>query len=154
MQALATFFPVLVLFSTLALVVFAIRLDQRLSRGSQSPGPRQIIRPKQAGLRQTPWELTALDNQAKARPGDLARHDLIQTVNRLTSAAGIHDPAYMLTADANDYMIAGVIELLERRLELTPGLPPGPQPGPGPGLEPGPGPQHFEPTDRLGSPNR
>jgi len=122
MQLLASLFPLLVVLATLALAFFAIRLDQRLSRGSQSAGPRYVVRPEQVGLQQTPWELKALDDQVRAASNHQARHDLTQTINRLTRAAGIDDPAYILTPDANDYMIAGVIDMLERRLELTPSI--------------------------------
>ena len=120
MQALAAAFPLLVTLATLALGIFAFRLDRRLSRGSQNAGPRYVVRPEQVGLQRTPWELTALDDQVRAGGNRQARQDLIQTVNRLTAAAGITDPAYTLTTNANDHMIANVISLLEQRLELAP----------------------------------
>lgn len=139
MDLLISLFPLLVVVATLALIVFVIRLDQRLSRGSQSAGPRDTVRPKQVGLQQTPWELQALDDQVRATSNHQARQDLTQTINRLTRAAGIDDPAYLLNPGDNDYMIAGVIEALERRLELPP-------------LTMGQQPQHFGSPDGLGSP--
>lgn len=120
MSALTALFPVLVFLATVALVVFAIRLDRRLSRGSQSAGPREVMQPEQVGLQRTPWELKALDDQVRSGANRQARHDLVQTINRLTTAAGITDPAYRLDTNANDHMIANVISLLEQRLELPP----------------------------------
>ncbi len=120
MDALTSIFPVLVTIAALLLAFFALRLDRRLSRGSKSAGPREPARPEQVGLQRTPWELKALDDQIRAGANRQARQDLVLTVNRLTAAAGINDPAYTLNTNANDHMIANVIAMLEQRLELAP----------------------------------
>lgn len=166
MSLLPTLFPLLVVLATLVLGIFVIRLDQKLSRGSQSAGPRETIRPKQVGLQQTPWELRAIDDQLRAASNRQARADLTNTINRLSKAAGIDDPAFMLTHEANDNMISGVIATLEERLDLPPltaqhgldhgssGLQtPSPQtaaPAGSPPRPDGPPPEHG-PPNRLGS---
>ncbi len=120
MNLLTTLFPLLVVVATLVLGVFVIRLDQKLSRGSRSAGPRETTRPKQVGLQKTPWELRAIDDQLRAASNRQARADLANTINRLSRAAGIDDPAFMLNQQANDNMISGVIATLEERLDLPP----------------------------------
>ena len=72
------------------------------------------------GLQRTPWELQALDQQLQAPRGNAARRELIHTVNKLTEAAGVTDPAYTLHADAGDDAVAAVIAHLEQRMELPP----------------------------------
>lgn len=135
MEALAAAFPLLVFLAALALAFFAFRLNRRISRGAQSAGPREVVRPEQVGLQRTPWELRAIDDQIRVPSNSRARTDLVHTINRLTKAAGVTDPAYLLPPNANDTMITAVIDHLERRLELPP-------------LQPMPEPQ------RLGSPDR
>ncbi|MGI9597293.1 MAG: hypothetical protein ACR2QK_14110 [Acidimicrobiales bacterium] len=135
MEALASAFPLLVFVASLALAFFALRLNRRLSRGAQSAGPREVVRPDQVGLQQTPWELKAIDDQIRVPANSRARGDLVQTINRLTRAAGVTDPAFLLPPNASDPMIANVILLLERRLELPPLLP-------------------LQPDQRLGSADR
>ena len=88
----------------------------------------QPIRPVPPGLLPTPWELRAIDEQLRGRPGDRHRTDLVKTVNRLIGSAGIREPAARLPFDATDHEIELVMAELERRLELGP-LPR--QPGPG-----------------------
>ncbi len=166
MSLLPSLFPLLVVLATLVLGIFVIRLDQKLSRGSQNAGPRDVVRAKQVGLQQTPWELRAIDDQLRAASNRQARADLSNTINRLSKAAGIDDPAFMLTPQANDNMISGVIATLEERLELPPltaqpgvnlGAPvsqPTNPPAAGrpdsPPVPDGPPPEHG-PTNRLGS---
>lgn len=120
MSDLAVLFPVIVLLSLAGLIIFVIRLDRKLSRGAQSAGPRELVRPNQAGLQRTPWELRALDDQLRAATNQRARQDLVQTINRLSKAAGVTDEALQLPPNANDTMIAAVISHLEDRLELAP----------------------------------
>ena len=120
MEALAVAFPVLVVVSGLILAVLAMRLDRKLSRGSQSAGPRDVVPPEQVGLQRTPWELKALHDQVRSGADRQARHDLVQTVNRLSTAAGVTDPRWHLENNANDHMIANVIATLEQQLELPP----------------------------------
>jgi hypothetical protein len=138
MAGLASMFPLLVAVVSIALIVFLIRLDRRLSRGALSAGPRDPQRAEPPGLQRTPWELKAIDDQLLASPGHRARIDLTKTVNRLIRAAGIDDPARLLRPDASDHEIAAAISSLEQRLELPPLLPPGAEsiasvPGPGSG---------------------
>ncbi len=126
MATLASMFPLLVFVASLALAFFIFRLNRRLSRGAQSAGPREVVRPDQVGLQRTPWELRAIDDQIRVPANSRARHDLVNTINRLTKAAGVSDPAYLLPPNAEDAMIAAVIDHLERRLELPPLTPVGP----------------------------
>lgn len=123
MSLLATLFPWLVALAAILLIVLAIRLDRRVSRGSQSAGPREVPRPEPLGLQQTPWELQALDDQVKVPPRTSARRELIHTVNRLTEAAGVTDPRYVLAPDAGDDAVTAVILHLEQRMELPPLVP-------------------------------
>ena len=122
-------FPVLVGLVLVALAALLYRLDRRLSRGSLSPGPREPVLPDPPGLLPTPWELEAIDDQLRGRPGDRHRTDLVKTVNRLIASSGLRDPATKLPFDATDHEIQRVMVELERRLELDP-LPPG-RPGQG-----------------------
>lgn len=135
METLASLFPWLVVLATAALGIFAFRLNRRLSRGAQSAGPRDVVRPDQVGLQRTPWELTAIDDQIRVPANTRARNDLVNTINRLTRAAGVTDPNFLLPPHASDTMIEAVIDHLERRLELGPLTP-------------------MAPPQRLGSPNR
>jgi hypothetical protein len=146
MGALASFFPLLVVVATVALIVFLIRLDRRLSRGALSAGPRSPARAEPPGLQQTPWELKAIDDQLLASPGHQARSDLTKTVNRLIQAAGVDDPGRLLPPNASDHEIGDAISRLEQQLELPPLMPPGfpPTDPPVPGVGP----------DRLGSVDR
>ena len=123
MARFAEVFPLLVFLATLLLAFFAIRLSRRLSRGSQSAGPREVVRPQQVGLQQTPWELSAIDEQLRSGWNARGRIDLVTTVNRLTTAAGLHDPALQLPTNASDEHISRVVAHLEHHLELTPPVP-------------------------------
>jgi hypothetical protein len=123
METLATIFPFLVVVAALALAFLAFRLNLRVSRGSQSAGPRDLVRPAPVGLQRTPWELKALDDQVRASTNHRARGDLVHTVNRLTRASGIDDPALILAPDADDATISAIVDHLERRLELPPLMP-------------------------------
>ncbi len=129
-------FPLLVGIVLVGLLALLFRLDRRLSRGSLGPGPREPVRPDPPGLLATPWELQAIDEQLRGRPGDRHRSDLVKTVNRLISSAGIRDETARLPFDATDHEIQNVIAELERRLELEPfrSDPDGPPGRPHPGL--------------------
>ncbi len=120
MALLATLFPWLVVLASLILAILAIRLDRRVSRGSQSAGPREVPHPEPVGLQRTPWELQALDEQVRVQRGTAARRELIHTVNRLTEAAGVTDQRYVLHPDAGDDAVTAVILHLEQRMELPP----------------------------------
>lgn len=120
MTVLAQAFPWLVVLATLLLFAVVIRLDRRISRGSQSAGPRHVERPKPIGLQQTPWELKAIDDQVKSGHGARARIELINTINRLSRAAGVDDPRYQLSPDAPNQSILWVVNQLETQLELGP----------------------------------
>ncbi len=120
MEAIAQLFPFLVFILACALIVFVIRLDRRLSRGSRSPGPRQVVRATPVGQRQTPWELQAINDQLRLSTNARARTDLVNTLNRLTTAAGLRDPSFTLPPNASDLHISTIVERLERQLELPP----------------------------------
>ncbi|MGB5760116.1 MAG: hypothetical protein WBM50_24590 [Acidimicrobiales bacterium] len=120
MGTLASIFPLLVVVAGLALAFFAFRLNRKLSRGAQSAGPWEVVQPEQVGLQRTPWELKAIDDQVRVPSNSRARGDLVQTINRLTKAAGVTDPAYLLAPNASDAMIEAVIGHLERGLDLAP----------------------------------
>lgn len=122
-------FPVLVGIMMIGLLALLYRLDRRLSRGSLSPGPREPVMPNPPGLLATPWELQAIDEQLRGRPGDRHRSDLVKTVNRLIGSAGVRDPIAQLPFDATDHEIQNVMAELERRLELQPLLPGHPERG-------------------------
>lgn len=123
MNVLVSAFPLLVVVGGLVLAFFVFRLNRRLSRGAQNAGPRYVMRPQQAGLQRTPWELRAIDDQILLPPNSRARTDLVHTINRLTKAAGETDPAYLLGPHASDTDIAAVVDRLEQRLELPPLMP-------------------------------
>ncbi|MGH1492599.1 MAG: hypothetical protein ACRBK7_24945 [Acidimicrobiales bacterium] len=123
MNVLVSAFPLLVVVGALVLAFFVFRLNRRLSRGAQNAGPRYVMRPQQAGLQRTPWELRAIDDQILLPSNSRARTDLVHTINRLTKAAGETDPAYLLGPHASDIDIAAVVDRLERRLELPPLMP-------------------------------
>ncbi len=131
MGTVASTFPLLVVLAGLGLAFFAFRLNRRLGRGAQNAGPWEVARPEQAGLQRTPWELKAIDDQVRVPSNGRARGDLVETINRLTRAAGVTDPAYLLAPNASDAMIDAVIGHLERGLDLPP-LAPIAGPGPGP----------------------
>ena len=139
MSSLVGVFPALVVLVTLGLLGMLVRLDRRLSRGSLSPGPREPVRPEPPGLLPTPWELQAIDEQLRGRPGDRHRTDLVKTVNRLIGSAGIRDPAARLPFDATDHEIQNVVAELERRLELPPDRSGPPELGPSPSVPGDPG---------------
>lgn len=118
MSALPVVFPLLVVVGTLAFIGLAFRLGRRISRGSRSAGPFEPLRPPPPGLQQTPWELSAIADQLGSANASRSRIDLINTVNRLTRAAGETDPRFTLHAAADNGQIAWVIDHLERRLDL------------------------------------
>lgn len=135
MSMLTTLFPWMVVVASIVLAILAIRLDRRVSRGSQSAGPRDVLQPEPVGLQQTPWELQALDDQVRIQRGTAARRELIHTVNRLTEAAGVTDPNYVLHPQSGDDAIAAVVLHLEQRMDLPPLRPPL-RPNPGAGRRP------------------
>ncbi len=126
LETVASLFPLLVFLTGLVLALLVFRLNRRLSRGAQNAGPRYVLRPEQAGLQRTPWELRAIDDQIRLTPNSRARTDLVNTINRLTKAAGEPDPAYLLAPNATDAHIAAVVDRLELRLELPPLTPTNP----------------------------
>jgi hypothetical protein len=120
MEALASAFPLLVFLGIIALLAMAFRLSRRISRGSRSAGPIDVIESNQVGLQRTPWELASIDDQLQSPMSQRHRIDLINTINRLTKAAGETDPRFVLDSRANNHQIAHVVDHLERRLELGP----------------------------------
>lgn len=120
MNLLTALFPLLVVMAGVVLGILAFRLDRRLSRGSRSAGPRDVVQPTPVGLKRTPWELQALHDQVQLPVGSTVRRELIHTVNKLTEAAGVTDPNYRLPPDASDAAVAAVVLHLEQRLDLPP----------------------------------
>jgi hypothetical protein len=129
MSGVVGVFPLLVVLATIVLAILLFRLDRRLSRGALNAGPRDPVTAEPPGLLRTPWELRAIDDQLRSSPGTRNRADLVKTINRLITAAGMTEPAARLPFDATDHEIATVMAELERRLELGP-LPPTGHPRP------------------------
>jgi hypothetical protein len=121
MATLASLFPLLVFLVGVVLAFFVYRLNNRLGRGAQSAGPRHVLRPAQAGLQRTPWELQAIDDQLRLPANSRSRTDLVNTINRLSKAAG--EPDLLLGSDASNQYIAAVLDRLEQRLDLPPLIP-------------------------------
>lgn len=121
-------FPALVVLAVIVLLVLAVRLDRRLSRGAYSAGPWETERPTPPGQERTPWELKAIDDQLILATGAggaaVPRYDLTATVNRLITAAGL-PPREQLPLSANLQELSTAIGLIEDRLGLPP-LTPGP----------------------------
>lgn len=116
--------PVLLFLAFVITVLLMIRLARRVSRGTESAGPRTVEQPPPVGLRITPWEVEAIDRQLQSRLDSPARRDLVSTVNRLSSAAlqheAIDEHIAPLPIDADNGRIASVVARLERRMELNP----------------------------------
>jgi hypothetical protein len=123
---LAQLFPLLAVVAVVLVLILALRLDRRLSRGAYSAGPADIERPSPPGQERIPWELKAIDDQLTLASGGggaaIPRYDLTATVNRLISAAGLPSQDQLpLSADLNQ--LTAAIGLIEQRLGL-PVLPP------------------------------
>ena len=121
-SAVVSLGPFLAFVAFVVVIVLMIRLSRRVSRGSESAGPRQTARPTPVGLRRTPWEVEAIDRQLQSRPDSPARRDLVATVNRLSAAArqhgAINEQIPKLPINADNDRIASVIARLESRMEL------------------------------------
>lgn len=99
-----------------ALVVLAylvVRLGRRVSRGTDSAGPRQVPQPLPVGQKATPWELEAIDIQLGAHRTSTARQDLIATVNRLAAAANRNE---RVAGSAGNMEIDHLIAVIENQL--------------------------------------
>ncbi|MDH4076840.1 MAG: hypothetical protein OEW29_12960 [Acidimicrobiia bacterium] len=120
---LAAAFPIVVVAALVVVLVLALRLDRRLSRGAYSAGPWETERPAPPGQERTPWELKAIDDQlilaAGAGGAAVPRYDLTATVNRLITAAGL-PPREQLPLSANLQDLSAAIGLIEDRLGLAP----------------------------------
>jgi len=129
---LATAFPFLVVGAVVVVLVLALRLDRRLSRGAYSAGPWETERPTPPGQERTPWELKAIDDQLILATGAggaaVPRYDLTATVNRLITAAGL-PPREQLPLSANLQDLSAAIGLIEDRLGLPPLTPVSQAPG-------------------------
>lgn len=121
-SAVASLGPFLAFVALIVIVLLMIRLGRRVSRGSESAGPRHTERPTPVGLRRTPWEVEAIDRQLRSRRDSPARRDLVATVNRLSAAAlqhgAITEQIPKLPIDADNERIASVMARLESRMEL------------------------------------
>ena len=127
MASLVAGFPFFVAVTVIVLLVLALRLDRRMSRGASSAGDLEPERPAPIGLTETPWEIKAIDDQLRAmtvRSSAVRRHDLTATVNRLVTAAGL-PVEHQLPLDADQNELASAIAAIERQLDLPP-LPRGP----------------------------
>jgi len=99
-----------------ALIVLFIRLNRRVSRGTDSAGPRILEQPVPVGQKATSWELEAIDAQLTSHRTSTARQDLIATVNRLAAASG--EPGRVSGNADNveiDHLITRVENLIEGR---------------------------------------
>ena len=117
-------FPLLVVAVVITVLVLAVRLDRRLSRGSYSAGPRERLQPSPPGQERSPWELQAIEDQLRTvvtPHAPVVRHyDLTATVNRLTTAAGLHEPHHQLPITATEADLAVAITRIEHQLALPP----------------------------------
>ncbi len=104
----------LTIVSLVVLVFLLIRMNRRLSRGSDSAGPRSVEQPVPVGQKATPWELEAIDAQLSSHRTSTARQDLIATVNRLAAAAS---RAERVPGNADNGEIDHLIALVENQLE-------------------------------------
>ena len=120
---LAAAFPLLVVVAVVLLLVLALRLDRRLSRGAYSAGPWETEHPTPPGQERTPWELKAIDDQLTLASGAggaaVPRYDLTATVNRLVTASGL-SANHQLPLSANLQELSAAIGQIEHRLGLPP----------------------------------
>ncbi len=119
MSGLASAFPLLAVLAVLALVAMLIRLDRFVSRGSLDAGPLHPVQAEPPGLKQTPWELQALDDQLHRGGMGRPQANLIATVNRLIDAAELGHQLGILPPNATERDVAYVISALEAHLELA-----------------------------------
>ena len=117
-------FPLLIAAIVVLILVLAIRLDRRLSRGSYSAGPGEVVHPEPPGQEPSPWELRAIEAQLTTitAPGSsvIRHYDLTATVNRLTNAAGLTDARYQLPITATEADLATAVSRIEHQLGLPP----------------------------------
>jgi hypothetical protein len=123
-QTLFELFPLLVVIGVLIVVVGALRLDRRMSRGAYSAGPTEVPRPDPAGQAAVPWELRAIEDQLRMASAQssqaVPRYDLTATVNRLLTAAGLTDPRHQLPVTATEAELAAAVTKIEQQLGLPP----------------------------------
>lgn len=103
----------LIIVSLVVLIYLFIRLNRRVSRGSDSAGPRHVEQSVPVGQKATPWELEAIDAQLSAHRTSTARQDLIATVNRLAAAS---DRPERVQGNADNGEIDHLIALVEGQL--------------------------------------
>lgn len=118
MTAVADALPAITLLAAIGLSILLLRLNQRISRGSRSAGPRTVEPPSPAGLTATPWELEAIDLQLRSPMDSVARRDLVATVNRLITASRDRTDLAPIPLDASNRDVERVVEVLESRLDL------------------------------------
>lgn len=118
MLILTEIFVPLVILCSMALVGLLLRLDRRLGRGAINAGPRHRENPIPPGLKQTPWELSVIDEQL-GRSGSVSQ-DLVTTVNRLVDAANMTGGPEPLWASSTQNDVERVVNRLEKHLELEP----------------------------------
>lgn len=118
MTVVADALPAIALLAAIGLSILLLRLNQRISRGSRSAGPRTVEPPSPAGLTATPWELEAIDLQLRSPMDSVARRDLVATVNRLITASRDRTDLAPIPLDASNRDVERVVEVLESRLDL------------------------------------
>ncbi|MEM9131447.1 MAG: hypothetical protein AAF962_06480 [Actinomycetota bacterium] len=115
--------PLAVFIAALAVAFLAIRLQRHLGNGPYSAGPLEVQKPDPPGQEATPWELKAIDDQLTLleRPsGVVRRYDLTNTINRLSTAAGLHGPGHELPITATSADLYAAVSRIEQRLDLPP----------------------------------
>jgi len=121
---LVSVFPIIAGVVAVVVLLLALRLDRKMSRGASSAGPRDPERPVPAGQTRTPWELQAIEDQLQLMriQSDRAvpRYDLNATVNRLIVAARLDAPEDQLPITADEAEIGAAITKIEDRLGLAP----------------------------------
>ncbi|MGI9616221.1 MAG: hypothetical protein ACR2QO_25120 [Acidimicrobiales bacterium] len=121
---LVSAFPLIAGGVAVIVLVLAVRLDRKLSRGAYSAGPRDPERPAPPGQKRTPWELQAIEDQLqlmRTQSGRaVPRYDLNATVNRLIVAARLDDQDYQLPITADEAEIGAAVSRIEDRLGLDP----------------------------------
>lgn len=136
-DVLISAFPFIAGAVAVLVLVLAVRLDRKMSRGAYSAGPRDPEQPAPPGQKKTPWELQAIEDQLQLMRTQnsraVPRYDLNATVNRLIVAARLDDPNYQLPITADEAEIGAAVTRIENRLGLgpldgtEPGMPQGAQ---------------------------
>ncbi len=115
--------PLAVFVAALGVAFLAFRLQRHLGSGPYSAGPIDVQQPEPPGQEATPWELKAIDDQLSLlehSSGVVRRYDLTNTINRLSTAAGLTGTAYELPITATSADLYAAVSRIEQRLDLPP----------------------------------